>query len=194
MSIYKILSVLLEYPSDELLAGAKEIRAAAAGLPEDQRVIVEGFLDEFESSDLIEFQGEYVQTFDLTPEHSLHLTHHVFGDDKNRGPALIDLGELYKQYGLMIQGNEIPDYLPMVLEFAAVAPAEVAERFLADAGKVLAVLAANLEKADSPWAPLVQLVHRLSGGARPLICGRPGDASPEALPCGSVPACGAEIM
>ena len=77
-----------------------------------------------------------MQTFDLTPEHSLHLTHHLFGDDKNRGPALIDLAELYKDYGVEVVANELPDYLPLILEFAAYQEDSDAQTFLSDAVKV----------------------------------------------------------
>ena len=82
-----------------------------------ERAAVRKFLARLENGDPTEIQADYVQTFDLTPEHSLHLTHHLFGDDKNRGPALIDLSELYKDYGVEVASNELPDYLPLILEF-----------------------------------------------------------------------------
>ena len=109
---------------------------------------------------LTELQAAYVKTFDLTPEHSLHLTHHLFGDDndKNRGPALIDLGELYKDYGMKVTTNELPDYLPLILEFVALLDANEATAFLSDANKVLTVLTNNLTKANSPYAPLLSIV------------------------------------
>jgi nitrate reductase delta subunit len=107
---------------------------------------------------LTDLQADYVQTFDMTAEHSLHLTHHLFGDDKNRGPALIDLGELYKDYGVEVVGNELPDYLPLVLEFAAYMDANEATVFLSDAKKVLGVLTENLQKAASPYAALLSII------------------------------------
>jgi nitrate reductase delta subunit len=103
-------------------------------------------------------QSDYVQTFDLTPEHSLHLTHHLFGDDKSRGPALIDLGELFKDYGVEVVTNELPDYLPLILEFTAYLEDSEATVFLSDANKVLGVLTDNLNKAGSPYAPLLSIV------------------------------------
>ena len=95
----------------------------------------------------------------MTAEHSLHLTHHLFGDDKNRGPALIDLGELYKDYGVEVMTNELPDYLPIILEFAAYMDDGEASVFLADAHKVLATLAENLKKAESPYAALLSILE-----------------------------------
>jgi nitrate reductase delta subunit len=95
----------------------------------------------------------------MTAEQSLHLTHHLFGEDKNRGPALIDLGEMYKDYGVEVVTNELPDYLPLILEFAAYLDDNEAMVFLSDAHKVLKVLADNLKNAGSPYAGLLSIVE-----------------------------------
>jgi nitrate reductase delta subunit len=164
MQIYKILSVLLEYPDQELLDHLPEIRAEIGKSPDVDLTEKEGlrkFLDHLANTSLTDLQSGYVQTFDLTPEHSLHLTHHLFGDDndKNRGPALIDLGELYKDYGVKVMTNELPDYLPLILEFAAMLDDNEAMVFLADAKKVLKVLTENLNKASSPYAAPLSIVE-----------------------------------
>lgn len=162
MKLYKLLSVLLEYPDRELIDHLPEIRQVLADSPdvdEAERAGVRKFLDYLEEEDLTALQADYVQTFDLTAEHSLHLTHHLFGDDKNRGPALIDLGELYKDYGVEVAANELPDYLPLILEFTAYLEDSEARMFLSDGIKVLSVLAANLEKAKSPYAGLLRIVE-----------------------------------
>lgn len=162
MTIYKLLSALLDYPSQELLDNLTEVRQALEASPDinhAERAALRKFLARLEDEDITEIQADYVQTFDLTPQHSLHLTHHLFGDDKNRGPALIDLTELYKDYGVEVATNELPDYLPLVLEFVAYQEESEAQAFLSDAVKVFAVLATNLEKADSPYAPLVRIIE-----------------------------------
>lgn len=162
MTIYKLLSALLDYPGQELFDNLPEVRQAVDDCTDingKERADLRKFLAWLESADAMEIQAEYVQTFDLTPEHSLHLTHHLFGDDKNRGPALIDLSELYKDYGVEVASNELPDYLPLILEFAAGQEESEARVFLSDAAKVFAVLAANLEKANSPYAPLVRIIE-----------------------------------
>lgn len=162
MQFYKVLSALLEYPDEELKAALPEIGAALTREPDisaQDRAALERFLQWMADTDTTDLQAGYVQTFDLTPEHSLHLTHHLFGDDKNRGPALIDLSEFYKSYGVEVATNELPDYLPLILEFAAYLEDGEARRFLADAAKVLTVLAANLEKSMSPYAPLVRVIE-----------------------------------
>lgn len=175
MFFYRILSKLLEYPDDGLVSVLWEIRERAKlgsefGPGEGQVVL--DFLDRMEPMHLTEWQSAYVQTFDLTPQHALHMTHHLFGDDKNRGPALIDLSEYYKQYGLEIEASgdspkELPDYLPLVLEFAAHLYPEEARMFLSQWTKVLGQLAANLDEAKSPYAPLVRLLEQRSQLGQP---------------------------
>lgn len=163
--LYRILSKLLEYPDEALLAVLWELRERArlgSEFESEERPVVEGFLDYLESLQLTELQAAYVMTFDLTPEHSLHLTHHLFGDDKNRGPALIDLTEFYKEFGLELTGNELPDYLPLVLEFAAALNPDEVRVFLCQWSKVLKQLADNLDSTQSPYAPLVRLVEQRS--------------------------------
>ncbi|MCL4470035.1 MAG: nitrate reductase molybdenum cofactor assembly chaperone [Gammaproteobacteria bacterium] len=162
MTIYKLLSVLLDYPDRELFDNLPEIRQAlddCIDINDAERAAVRKYLARLENGDPTEIQADYVQTFDLTPQHSLHLTHHLFGDDKNRGPALIDLSELYKDHGVEVSGNELPDYLPLILEFAAYQEDSDAQAFLSDAVKVFGVLASNLEKANSPYAPLVRIIE-----------------------------------
>ena len=99
-----------------------------------------------------------MQTFDLTAEHSLHLTHHIFGEEKTRGPALIDLTEYLKGYGFAHDEKELPDYLPLLLEFVSELREDEARVFLGDAGKVLKVIADNLEKSGSDYAPLIRII------------------------------------
>lgn len=164
MKIYKILSALLEYPEQELIDNLAEVRAVldeAADVDADEKAVIRNFMDHLESMSLTEIQKGYVKTFDLTPEHSLHLTHHLFGDDddRNRGPALIDLSEMFKDYGVKTVSNELPDYLPLFLEFTSYLDSNEATVFLSDVKKVLGILAGNLAKAESPYAPLVSIVE-----------------------------------
>lgn len=161
MQVYKLLSALLEYPDQELIDHLPELyEYLAESLDTDikERDALHSFLTHLQNTPLTSLQSDYVQTFDLTPEHSLHLTHHLFGDDKSRGPALIDLGELFKDYGVEVVTNELPDYLPLILEFTAYLEDSEATVFLSDANKVLGVLTDNLNKAGSPYAPLLSIV------------------------------------
>jgi nitrate reductase delta subunit len=164
MQIYKILSLLLEYPDQELLDNLPEIRALCdrnTEIDAEERASLRKLLDHLASKPLIDLQSDYVKTFDFTPEHSLHLTHHMFDDDsdRNRGPALIDLGEMFKEYGVKTVTNELPDYLPLILEFVANLDENEATVFLSDAAKVLGMLADNLVKANSPYAAPLSIVN-----------------------------------
>jgi len=164
MQIYKLLSVLLEYPDQELLDNLPEVRAIldkSSEIDANERVALQKFADYLTSKSLTDLQVDYVNTFDSIPEHSLHLTHHLFGDesDRNRGPALIDLSEMYKEYGVELSTNELPDYLPLILEFTAQMDDNEAMVFLSDVNKVLGALASNLTKAESPYAALISIVE-----------------------------------
>jgi len=162
MQIYKLLSALLDYPNQDLVEHLPELREFVVQNQEidhTEREALQNFLIHLQSMPITEVQAEYVKTFDMTAEHSLHLTHHLFGDDKNRGPALIDLGELYKDYGVEVVTNELPDYLPLILEFTAYLDDNEATVFLSDAKKVLSILTENLQKAGSPYAALVSIIE-----------------------------------
>lgn len=171
MRVFKLLSRLLDYPSDEMLG---ELRRAVAEsgqalelvatldsdkvFSSEEREIIALFLETQLAAELTETQARYVQTFDLTPEHSLHLTHHIFGEEKTRGPALIDLTEYMKGYGFTHDEKELPDYLPLLLEFVSELREDEARVFLGDAGKVLKIIADNLEKTDSAYAKLIRII------------------------------------
>ncbi len=174
MHVFKLLSALLDYPGDELMAefrlavaeaGPGGARDLVLGLdrgqyftPEERLTIAE-FLEKLLAMDPTDCQALYVQTFDMVPEHSLHLTHHIFGEEKTRGPALIDLSEYLKSFGFTHEETELPDYLPLILEFASELQEDEARVFLGDAAKVLRVIATNLEKAESPYAPLIRIIE-----------------------------------
>ena len=163
MILYNVLSRLLEYPNQELQDNLNVIRERIVDESEisaEERAVVLEFVAYLQGSDLITLQQNYVNTFDMVPEHSLHLTHHLFGDEPGRGPALVDLGEHYKGMGYEIEGNEIPDYLPLILEYVSTLDEMGARVFLADAHKVTNVLAKNLTNATSPYAHLIQVVDQ----------------------------------
>lgn len=162
MVFFKILSALLHYPNDEFYAHLPEIRDAVEkleGVSDEERSGLLAFIDWMRSQESMQLQADYVQTFDLNAEHSLHLTHHLFGDDRGRGPALVDLGEFYRSSGFEVADGELPDYLPLILEFLSTVDELGTRVFLGDAAKVLTVLAQNLEKAQSPYAPLVRMLE-----------------------------------
>lgn len=162
MRIYSVLSRLLDYPDAETKANLGLIREAVAGekgLSESEREAILGVVTWMEGSELLTLQGNYVDTFDHTPEHSLHLTHHSFGESRERGPALVELGEHYKSNGLQAVDGELPDFLPLILEYVSLLDEMQTRVFLGETADVLALLAENLEKADSPYAPLIRIIE-----------------------------------
>jgi len=163
MLIYTVLSRLLDYPEQELIDNLIEVRKvveADSAIKGDEQDAIFTVIDWMLSEDLIELQQDYVQSFDNNADNSLHLTHHLYGDDdRERGPALINIVEHFKKAGLSPVKGELPDYLPLILEYLAKLDEEKAGEFLGDAVKVLTVLAENLEQNKSPYAPLVRIVE-----------------------------------
>ena len=177
MKVFRLLSALLDYPTDGFLAelreaAGKDVAGFVSGLDnggvldEQETAAVADFVRWLLVADPFDLQSAYVQNFDLTAEHSLHLTHHLFGEEKSRGPALIDLGEFYRSYGLEADEKELPDYLPVMLEFVSTLGLDEARVFLADVAKVLKVLADNLEKSGCDYAPLVRIIEKQGSLAR----------------------------
>lgn len=165
MIIHRIISALLGYPDAALRGDLDEIAAITAdvhGISEAERALLAGFIDRLAATDPLSAEEDYVRTFDMVPEHSLHLTHHLIGEDKSRGPALIDLTEYFRSQGVEIKEKELPDYLPLLLEFASLMDPEEGAAFLSRWNKVLRQLHANLADAGSPYAELVALVETRS--------------------------------
>lgn len=163
MQFYKILSVLLDYPNDDLyqnLGEVSEVVNSLDSISNDERNVVTQFIQWMQGQSSIELQGLYVQTFDLTQDNSLHLTHHLLGDDRERGPALVDLGEFYNETGWKAGDKELPDYLPLILEFVSTQDEMAARIFLSDAAKAINMLAENLEKSESGYVPLIKLIAK----------------------------------
>ena len=162
--VYKVLSVLLEYPRKELVENWGEMRQLVSELPEltvEDKDRLIGFIEWASALPLTQFQAKYVDSFDMTAENSLYLTYHLFDEqDRERGPALIQLSELYKSTGFEIGDGELPDYLPLILEYVSTMDdAASAQAFLKQTSQAADIIASNLEKNASPYAPLVRIVE-----------------------------------
>ncbi len=162
MQLYRLIAHLLDYPDAALfehLPEMEELLNSDSSITEQERKTIKDIIAWMRMHNITGLQETYVQTFDMTPEHDLHLTHHLFGDDRGRGPALVDLGEHYKAAGLAVEDGELPDYLPLILEYVSTLDEMQARIFLGDAKKVLTVLAENLEKAGSPYSRLIRIIE-----------------------------------
>jgi nitrate reductase delta subunit len=153
---HKLLSVLLRYPDAALVEARDEIREAIEALPETatRRSLAE-FGRYLESADAGELARAYVETFDLHRRTSLYLTYYVHGDTRKRGMALLRLKRLYAAAGLEAATGELPDYLPLMLEFAALAPNGLGETLLREHRPSLELLRRGLTEAESPYAHLL---------------------------------------
>jgi len=151
MQIYRILSALLSYPQADLIAALPEIRAGLAG-DQDTSDALQPLLNYLQESDLISVQENYVGTFDRTPSVALHLFEHIHGESRDRGQAMVDLISEYRRYGFEPEASELPDYVPLFLEFLSLVDAETAEKLLGEAIHVLAAIGIRLQRKDSPYA------------------------------------------
>ena len=165
----RALAVLLGYPSEALKANVRDVREAIAGeaaLPRPARRRLEALLDSVEAEDLLDLQSAYSELFDRSRSLSLHLFEHVHGDSRERGQAMIDLGEQYAAHGFLLEGSELPDFIPVFLEYVScLDPAEAREML----GQPVHVFAALAERLDKRGAPHAAIFHALVGlaGARP---------------------------
>ncbi len=154
MSPFRVLSALLQYPDEELVAARDEILSAA----DDSRV--EAFVEGQFSVPLRDLQDEYVTTFDFDRRASLYLTYHTHGDRRQRGIELVRLKRRFAEAGLELAGGELPDYLPALLEFASLVPD--GHEPLAELRPSLELLRGRLHQRESRYAPLFDvLVERL---------------------------------
>ena len=151
---FRALSALLSYPSAELQAAAAECRAAIARerlLPAEDRFMLDGLIEEIATNDLYDLQERYVDLFDRTRSLSLHLFEHVHGESRDRGQAMIDLRAQYEQHGLFISTAELPDFLPLFLEYLATLPLAEACELLGQPAHIFAGLAQRLRKRRSSY-------------------------------------------
>ena len=178
---YKALGALLGYPTAELIAALPEIDAVlgdARPLGRHERSALRALIDELAASDLIDAQQRYVALFDRGRATSLHLFEHVHGESRERGQAMVDLNEMYARAGLVLAASELPDYLPVLLEFASLQPDAVARDVLDDCAHIVRSVGVALARRDSRYAAVFAAVLALAG-APPLDLEQPPEAEPE---------------
>lgn len=166
--VARVLAALLSYPDAPLRAVLPELGVAwlrDSVLPAEHRDAVFALIVELQRGDPLEMEANYVDTFDRGRRTSLHLFEHVHGDSRDRGPAMIDLQQTYAQEGMWLAPGELPDYLPVVLEFASTQPYEVAREFLAEMAHLLQSIHAALARQQSPYAAAVAAAIDLAGEA-----------------------------
>jgi nitrate reductase delta subunit len=156
---FKLLSLLLSYPSDDILDGREEIASAATSLPAGHaRDAIARFLSHFLTTSALVLRQEYVETFDLQKRSSLYLTFFTHGDTRKRGQELLRLKRLYRAAGFILESGELPDYLPLVLEFAA-HDDEHGRWVLREHRAGLELLQMHLRERRSPYSELLEAVR-----------------------------------
>jgi nitrate reductase delta subunit len=164
-SAFKLCSLALQYPDPELLAGRRELAAVAAGLCAGASAdALRAFFRWFAATSDLELQSCYVRSFDLSKRTGLYLTFYTLGDRRERGLALLRLKQLYRAAGFEAEGTELPDYLPMMLEFAAVAAPEHGDLVLREHRPALELIRLSLHEQASPYQHALDAVCRLVGG------------------------------
>jgi nitrate reductase delta subunit len=162
----RVLARLLSYPDAELRAHLGELQAAL----QSERVLgaarhaeLEALMRSLAARDPIEVEADYVQLFDRGRSTSLHLFEHVHGDSRDRGPAMIDLAQTYEKAGLYLAEGELPDYLPVVLEFVSTQPAKEARAFLGEMTHILQAIFSALRKRESGYASVLGALLEVAG-------------------------------
>lgn len=162
---YKVLSLLLSYPNDELqeflLHVEKELREESL-LREDQLRGLAEFCKRFGQLDLTDWQEEYVQLFDYSRSVSLHIFEHIKGDSRDRGQAMVNLMEFYKENGMHLNTKELPDYIPAFLEFLSSLPLEKSAGLLGETVHVMDRINEALSESDNLYSSIFQAIISLS--------------------------------
>jgi nitrate reductase delta subunit len=160
------VAVLLHYPGQEAQEHAGTIGELLGGRPElsvADRDGLEALCQRLRDVDLLQQEADYVETFDHSNKVSLHLFEHIHGESRDRGPAMVELRMAYREQGLELDANELPDYLPLFLEFCAQLPETEARDWLSDISHVLQRIHVRLYQRDNRYALPVRLLLRLAG-------------------------------
>ena len=159
MKTLKILGTLLTYPTADMVKALpefKEILVKEKWLPAKSLKALDHLASWMTEQDLLDLQEEFVALFDRTPSLCLHLFEHVHGDSRDRGQALVDLSGVYKDAGLLINTEEMPDFLPLFLEYLSVIGAEESRENLGEIVNVMGVLAGRLKNRQSSYASVFE--------------------------------------
>ncbi|POA97701.1 nitrate reductase molybdenum cofactor assembly chaperone [Chromobacterium sinusclupearum] len=162
MNAFRLISALLLYPTSELVEALPLARQLSQALPGETAGQLAPLLTHLQSHDLLALQSRYVDWFDRQRPFSLHLFEHVYGESRERGEAMVSLMQTYHDHGFFIAADELPDYLPLFLEFLSQMPAESAAGLLGEAVHVIAAVGRRLADAGNPYAGAFAALTSLS--------------------------------
>ena len=162
----RVLARLLSYPDAELRAHLHELRQvlrSEGALQPTRLAEIEALIDDIGAQHALDAEADYVQLFDSGRRTSLLLFEHVHGDSRDRGPAMIDLAQTFEKAGLYLSLGEMPDHLPVVLEYASTQPPREAREFLAEMAHILNVIFSALQQRGSRYASALGALIELAG-------------------------------
>ncbi|TAN53283.1 MAG: nitrate reductase molybdenum cofactor assembly chaperone [Methylococcaceae bacterium] len=169
--ILKVLSVLLSYPEQAAITALDEmaevVRLERRLAPEQQTALL-AFIDAWRGGDLLDLQADYVALFDRGRFLSLHLFEHVHGESRDRGQAMVDLLQMYESHGFALAARELPDYIPLFLEYLSLQTPAVAVTLLQDAMPILGLLGARLNKRGSAYRVIFDALAGIAGAPAEL--------------------------
>jgi len=170
MLIFKAFSALLSYPSVELQQALPEIadlvRATPLLSPRERRCLLD-LVEDLRGADLLVLEERYVDLFDRGRALSLHLFEHLHGESRDRGEAMVDLKRHYERAGFELAARELPDYLPVLLEFLSCRDLAEARDMLADCAHILTTIGRSLIARRSRYAAILQALIVIAG-ERPI--------------------------
>jgi nitrate reductase delta subunit len=157
---WQLVSLLLDYPTEELVGRVPLLTDALGSAPGVVADALQPYLAELQSGDLAAVQADYVDTFDVTRRCALHLTYYTCGDTRRRGVALVQVKQAYRAAGVELdRDDELPDYLPVVLEFGAAHDLDAAWRLLNDYRVGIELLHRALRDRGSRWLGVVEALR-----------------------------------
>jgi nitrate reductase delta subunit len=168
MLLFRAMSALLSYPSEEMRKALPEIAdvigTSSLVEPRQRRELLD-LVAELGQGDLLEAEERYVDLFDRGRALSLHLFEHLHGDSRDRGEAMVDLKTIYSRAGFDLASSELPDYLPIVVEYLSCRDVAEARAMLADCAHILAIIARALIARRSGYAAVLQALLVVAGEA-----------------------------
>jgi nitrate reductase molybdenum cofactor assembly chaperone NarJ/NarW len=157
--LLKLLSLSLAYPDPAVVEALPEMESAAAGIADSQaRERLSDFMSRLKAQPLLALQEHYTAVFDMNPSASLNLTYHLMGDREDRGRALVELIEVYRQAGFEPAVNDLPDFLPLLLEFLAAVPQAETHALVQRCLSTVPAIAGRLNENGSLYAAPLEVL------------------------------------
>ena len=166
MIVLRALGALLSYPQEEIRQALPEIAEAIRAsqlIPATRREDLLTLIDELCAGDLLKAEERYVELFDRGRAASLHLFEHLHGEGRDRGQAMVDLKRLYERAGYELSSRELPDYLPVVLEYLSCRDLCETRELLGDCAHILRRIGQSLIARDSCYAAVLQALLVIAG-------------------------------